>query len=230
MHPSEIALSALKVHPESMVAKAQPTARDLKVKVNYFQQRLLKHSGKSEFHSLHELYYAVLLESDPEVIQYTPQPYRFRIGQMRYTPDFEVHRASGVELVELKTDRELDDKGQWDTPKARAMDAFCQARGWRFVVVANSWVKQRQALAQRWLPIVRVLARQQACATDPQEQSMLQRLARKPYHVFQDLVDLSDRAWSYLDEIALFRLAHRGVVSLGLSRQPLHPNSRVCLR
>lgn len=218
------------VQRDSRFPKQHMSAQRFKMSVNWYQQQFHKHKELSLFHSVWELYFATLLEADPQVRGFVPQPFAFRIGKRRYTPDFYVERLGQIQLVEIKRDKELDESGHWTNHYiVNAMTDYCDSQGWSFQVVANSWVKKQQKIVERWLPIIRCLQHHKELLTDQQESYVLNFLSEQQDCAISDLIDPFDREFNLLIEIAVYRLAIAGQISLNLKHEALSSEARVRL-
>ncbi|MDX1474266.1 MAG: TnsA endonuclease N-terminal domain-containing protein [Reinekea sp.] len=212
--------------PRQHIAK-----RGFQKSVNWFEQQFHKHKDVCVFHSLWELYYGVLLEIDPKVTAFVPQPFLFQIGKFRYTPDFHLERQGHIYIVEIKRDQELNEDGQWNRKHiTQSMFDYCAVQGWTFKVIANSWLKKQQILVERWLPIIRCLQHHKELITDQQEITLLTQLNAVSHYQLQDVINPMDRKNSLPMEIALYRLALRGQISLDIQHTALSPQSRIMLQ
>lgn len=206
---------ARKVQADTLEPAQQLTPRSLKTSANFFTQWMLKYPGQAEFHARAELLYAGLLEGDPAVISYVPHPYRLRVGQHRYTPDcYVVTDGAPRRVVELKPD------GQLDAALHAPLTAFFALHGMAFEVVSNASVLARDVEAENWLELVRILVQAHDLDTTGTEGRVLDRLRQGPA-TLDELIDPGDRARTYPEEIALFRLLHRGHVGADLTCTPL---------
>ncbi len=101
----------------SWIPKQIRTSIKLMTGTDYYEQKCLKYQEVGQFHSRAELYFAALLESNPNVLSYVPQPMRFRIGSTFYIPDFYVCSRSRETIYELKSRGKFDEKKKnslWD--------------------------------------------------------------------------------------------------------------------
>ncbi|WP_033414031.1 hypothetical protein [Kangiella aquimarina] len=185
---------------------------------NYYEQIMLKHPLPSPFHSLAEYLHAGLLEADPAVQSYVPQPYQFNINGKRYVPDIFVVRGNQKIVMELKPESKLPfHYEQYLVP-------FLQKYHIRFEVITNESVLAQEQKALNWLKIVRVLvaAQQNRIRTSQLQDEIISMLASSDEGMeLGDLIDSGDRQRTYTMEIAVFRLAYAGLISLTLDRAPL---------
>ena len=185
---------------------------------------MLKHPRLSHFHSRAEYLHAGLLEGDPDVISYVPQPFLLRVGARRYTPDcYVVRRGAGREVLELKPG------GQMDAALQDPLTAFFARKGMTFRVVSNESVFEQQQLAENWLLIVNVLHQARWVDTDTMETRVLEQVWQLDRCQLGDLVDAGDRDRTYYQEIALLRLLHRGRLTAPLDSAPLEFNTEITL-
>lgn len=193
------------------------TERDFRVQTDFRVAQLLKHPTPCEFHSLAEYYHALLLEGDPSVSRYVPQPFMLLIGrrQRRYTPDCYVVRGGQVDVVELRP------RAEFDEPRRQTLEAFFRLHRMRFVVLANEDVYSRRCEALNWQKIVQTLVLHQHLVTSSIERELLQDVSCRGTAQLGDYVLRSDRSTSRPHEIALLRLLHQGKVSADLTQGQL---------
>jgi hypothetical protein len=204
------------VKAETLEPHQQPTPRGFKIATDFRQQVMLKHPALSDFHSRAEHLHAGLLEGEPAVTSYVPQPFPLRIGKRRYTPDcYVVADNARRRVVELKPE------GKMDEALAGPLSHFFTQRGMDFQVVSNESVYAREVEAENWLEIVRILHMARAVTTTSQETELLERFAHQGPCTLGDLIDPGDRERTYQHEIALFRLLHRGQLRGDLTERPL---------
>lgn len=199
----------------------RPTEPAFRNQCDFWQQRLLKHPRRSEFHSRAEYLHAGLLEGDRDVISFVPQPFVLQIGRRRYTPDCFVLSRSGRRVVEIKPGGELD-SALWGP-----LSQYFGAQGMAFEVVANETIFERRQEAENWLEIVRRLVPVQDLDTATVETSVWRGFERATLRTVGDVIDVGDREATYTREIALYRLLHRGVLAAELNRSPLGYDTEV---
>lgn len=187
--------------------------------------QMLKHAPVSEFHSLAEYYHAALLEGDPTVSRYVPQPFLLMLGQRRYVPDCYLVRAGQVEVVELRP------RGEVDAAWREALEAFFRRQGMRFVVVSNEAVLARAVEASNWLAIIQMLVCHRDLDTTAVEMRLLDEVYRRGGIRLGDRILAHDRAASRTEEIALLRLVHQGrlIATLSEARLSYATQVRPCL-
>ncbi len=190
--------------------RQQPTRASLETSSNFHQQHMLKHPYRSDFHSEAERLHAGLLEGDPAVSSYVPQPFRLRIGRRRYIPDCYVLR-DGQRLVQ-----ELKPEGRLDASLRAPLTTYFARQGMRFEVLANESMFERRTEAENWLDIVQTLYVGRDFDSSAAETTVLDTLAGGTA-ALGDLLDPGDRERTYLTELALFRLLHRGLVGAALA-------------
>jgi hypothetical protein len=212
------------VQSDSLEPHQQPTAPNFKTACDFRQQVMRKHPYLSDFHSYAEYLHAGLLEGDPAITRYVPQPFRLRVRGKRYTPDCYVEGdGQPRRVVELKPRGEMP-----DDQRIPLLQYFAH-HGLRFEVLSNEAVIERQTEAENWLEIVRILHLARDLTTSDAEQAVLEQLYRHGPCSLGDLIDPGDRERTYPQEIALFRLLHRGVVQGELTEQPLDYDTRLWL-
>lgn len=100
------------------------------------------------YESLLERDYMYLLDFDPYVSFWHEQPLRFRYtyaGKTHfYTPDLEVHRESKKQIVEVKSEEQVQ-SGKWDY-LFRIASSICEPEGYEFIVVTDRVIRQQPKL------------------------------------------------------------------------------------
>lgn len=206
---------ARQVKADTLTPSQHATPPALKTATNYFEQQMLKFPARAEFHSAPELLHAGLLEGDPTVISYVPQPFRLRVGKRWYTPDcYIVTESPPRRVIEIKPD------GEFDEALRGPLVAFFAQHGLQFEVLSNAAMFARATEAENWLEIVRILVQAHELDTDAVEYRVLERLAAAPLPL-GEVIDAGDRAHTYPEEVALLRLLHRGQACADLTQAPL---------
>lgn len=206
------------VQADTLIPCQQSTRRSLMVSSDCYQQRCLKCPEVCTFHSRAEYLYALLLEADPEVKAFTPQPFEITVNGLRYTPDFYVLRNGREYVLELKP------RGEMDPALHKVADAFFSFHCMTFSVIDNAESLSREQEALRWLALIQVLAvaDEQHLDTQGLEWRLWQRcLAYAEDPVLGDLLSPQYQTSVGHDLIALFRLIHRHRLQVDLSRSPL---------
>ncbi len=215
---------ALLVRSDSLEPHQQLTRPNFKTACDLRQQVMIKHPYLSDFHSRAEHLHAGLLEGDPTVTSYVPQPFRLRIRQRQYTPDcYVVADNRPRQVIELKPRGEMKDELR--VP----LTAFFAQRGMTFVVLSNEAVLEREIEALNWLEIVTILHQAKLLSTETEEADLLSQLHLDGPCTLGDIVDMGDREHSYRQEIALFRLLHQGHLHATLCERPLDLDTGVAL-
>lgn len=190
------------------------TKRDFRVATDFRVAQLLKHQPPSQFHSLAEYYHAALLEGDPTVSRYVPQPFMLTIGKRRrYVPDCYVVRDGQVEVVELKP------RGKFDEHRCEALEAYFRNQRIRFLAIPNEAVFSRVIEARNWLLIVQMLVIHCELDTAKWEMNLFDRVRQQGSTRLADWVLRQDRSSSRVQEIALLRLLHQGKLRADLTRE-----------
>lgn len=215
---------ARQVKADSLEPRQQATARSFKIATDFRQQVMIKHPFLSDFHSRAEHLHAGLLEGDPAVTSYVPQPFRLQIRGRWYTPDcYVVSTGQPRRVVELRPHGEMPEEQQIP------LTHFFAQYGMQFEVKSNESVFDREIEAENWLEIVRILHQARDYSTTEAEQVVLETLYQRGPCMLGDLIDPGDRERTYLQEIALFRLLHQGHVVGELATQPLDFNTGLSL-
>lgn len=206
------------VKTESLVPCQQPTRPEIVTSADCYLQRCLKFPDTGIFHSYEEYLYALLLEADPEVKSFVPQPFKLRINRTLYTPDFYVFRTDREYVLELKP------RGEMDESLKTVVAEFFDFHNMQFKAVANEDVRAREIEARHWQPVVQILvcANKYQLETGPLEHNIWQKcLSFLDDPVIGDLLPLGHQDSEGLHDVALYRLIHRHRLSVDLSKQPL---------
>lgn len=227
MQLPEVSAQAKGVSARSLTPCQRKTQWGFRVATDFRVAQMLKHPTPCEFHSIAEYYHALLLEGDPSVSRYVPQPFLLTIGRgrhhRRYTPDCYVVRDEKVDVVELRPRAEFDER------RRQALEAFFRTHGMRFVVLDNEAVLSRRLEAWNWQKIVQTLVLNQDLVTSSIERELLEEVFRRGTVQLGDYVQHSDRASSRPQEIALLRLLHQGKVSADLAQDQLGYHTELTL-
>jgi hypothetical protein len=211
------------VTAETLSPRQCPTPQALKKACDFRQQCMLKHSRLSDFHSLAEHLHAGLLEGDSAVSSYIPQPFRLRVRGIYYTPDCYIVDGNRRRILEINPTGEIPDD------RRIPLEQFFKKQKMRFEVVSNQSIYARRIEAENWLEIVRLLYVARDLDTQVAEQTVLEFLYRHTQCEVGDLVDSGDRERTYNQEIALFRLLHRGILRAALTDHHLDYDTAVSL-
>ncbi|PLY16379.1 MAG: hypothetical protein C0631_04020 [Sedimenticola sp.] len=215
---------AHQVKADCLEPHQQPTDRRFKTACDFYQRYMLKHPYLSDFHCYTELLHAALLEGDPTVISFCPQPFQLWIRKKRYTPDCYIQsEAQPRRVVELRPD------GKMAEDQALLLVAYFQQYRMMFEVVSNESILARETEALNWLEIVRILYHASTFITTEHERWVLEALSTDSPSTLGDLIDSGDRERTYLLEIALFRLLHRGQIRAVLTDSPLDFDTEISL-
>lgn len=204
-----------RVRIDALVPVQHRADRSFRIAADVRLQRMLKHPHVSEFHSHAEHLYAGLLEGNPSVSVYVPQPFALQVGKRRYKPDFYVVDGNQRYVLELKP------RGEFDPALLGPLEAFFATQGMRFEVISNESVIERIVEAQNWLEIVRALYLNRELDTLAVEARLLTRFEVESALTVGDIVDPGDRDGTLEEEIALFRLLHGGKLKANLDGTPL---------
>ena len=208
--------------PKSMVPRQRHTPPKFQRQCDFRMVWALKHpAAKSEFHSLPEYLHAGLLEGDPSVSGFVPQPYLYRVNGQYYTPDCYVERNGKRLVLEIKPEGEFDD----------AMRIPLEQHFWlhnmEFQVLSNESIMARRLEAENWIEIVHTLYAARDIDTQANEISVLEQIH---WHgetglALGEFVDSGDRERTFRDEIALLRLLHQGMVYTDMTHSVFDYNS-----
>lgn len=214
-----------KVKAESLQPVQQPSSQSILVSADTYQQRLLKYPLRGVFHSYAEFIHALLLEADPGVRSFVPQPFLLRVNGRRYIPDCYVLRDAGPAVVELKP------RGEMPTPSPELVRLFFDWEGMGFEVLNNEAVLAREAEALHWLRLIQVMvvAAQYHLDTRTEEVELLQDFAVSPCQAVGDLISPGRRSQLDLREVALYRLLHQHRLETDLVHRYLDYDSEIRL-
>ena len=195
-----------------MISIRAARARDV------YWQRFVKYPGLAMFQSRVELLHAALLEGDAAVTSFVPHPFRLR-ACARDIPGCYLIR-DGRRVVRVITAPDV-----LSEPLRQSLREFFASHRMRFEVVTEASILARETQAQNWLYIVRRLVENADLDTHAREATLLRRLRARRRMTLAGL--LGERAGP--DEIALFRLLHRGAARARLEAQPLHDGTLLSL-
>lgn len=181
------------------------SARGFRTSIDCRLKRLIKYPNTAEFHSYAEYLYAGLCEGDPQVSVYIPQPFRWHYRGKRYQPDAFVVRSGKRYIVELKPDPD-----EFDAAKKATLEAHCILHNMTFIVISNQAQVDYETRALNWHRVIKELVVARDFDTSKEERQLMQDWPLDTPLTLGDWVDPGDRESSWLIEIALFRLAHRG--------------------
>lgn len=208
---------AQQVQADELIPRQHPTPPKFMTACDFRVQHMLKYPQLAEFHSLAEHLNAGLCEGDHEVISYVTQGIRVRLRNRWYTADNVVVRRSGPRVIQ-----ELKPRGEMDAADQEPLTQYFALHDFRFEVISNESVYERRIEAENWLEIVRRLVMARDLDTADAEFKLLEILDHHGPQTLGDLVDPGNRSGSFLQEIALYRLLHRGLlVSPTLTEHPL---------
>lgn len=214
---------SVRFRQDSLIPAQQPTSLKLTKRTDFYEQRCVKFPGRACFHCYAEFIHALLLEADPTVTSFVPQPYQMVVHRELYVPDVYLVRNGRIEVLELKPG------AQFESAKLTPLRAFFAQYGMHFDVLANETVFERERLALHWLPIVQVLAQAhyQGLETGETEQRLFDAARDQTVLTVGDLLGDAPRAERYWAELALYRLLHRHDVHCDLSNAPLDYDTEV---
>lgn len=210
-----------RVTTDSLVPAQQRTSLRLATNADVYLRCCLKYPGRGVFHSYPEYLHGILLDVDPEVTSFVPQPYTLKIARTSYTPDVYVVRAGQQEVIELKGQRGLD-----PVIEASAR-AFFADYAIHFSVLSNNTVLAREQEALNWLPLLQVVicAEQNGLDTETTASTLLTRCRRFPGTTVAELLSPARRPTQYVEEVALYRLLVTHQLSADVVSAPLNYSS-----
>lgn len=211
-----------KVRCENLIPAQQiQSAQKLLTAANSHLLRITKHpSGYVVCHSPAEVAHLGLLESKFEVQRVVPQPFKLFIGTRRYIPDCYFEENGRPVVVELKP------KGHDFEHIERPVRDYFSRKGIEFRMVWNEDVLDNFVLAENWLYMARTLWNARRIDTEVAEGEVLERIYDGETR-FGDYVQYGDRVSFCENEIAIFRLAYRNMLSLGLAKSEISNDTEV---
>jgi hypothetical protein len=176
----------------------------------------------TDFESLLEMDYLYLLAFDPDVLAVKSQPIKveyFLDNRVRhYTPDFEVVRTGGVEIVEVKPEKFA--LREDNVRMFAAVTPLIEKDGARFVILTEKTIRQQPRLAN-----IKRLARYSRTPVSPELQLVVYRFFKDaPVRTFGELCQFLDTRG--IGKAAAFALIRHGVGTIDLM-QPIGPTSQV---
>ena len=124
------------------------TAMKLKVAADVYFQKFKKFPRVGIFHSYAELLFAALLEADPEVSDFTPQPMQVRVKGKRYIPDFHYIKNNKSFIAELKP------RGEFNEEKKLICEEIFSLQDMQFEVIPNEYALKHEIKAINWLQVI----------------------------------------------------------------------------
>ena len=213
-HPaSPAALRKIRIRGGSLRPSPVRTRLGLRRQADFYVQRMVKYHHRCEFHSLAELYHAALLEGDPTVNYYVPQPFALTVNGTPYVPDIYFIR-NGVQHV-----GELKPRGEFKEALRQPLEAFFKHHGMTFVVIDNAAVFEREVAAQNWIVIIQNLLTLEHLQTQDAEWDIIEELQGGKSLAFSEFIDVGNRAATELREAAIYRLLHRAKITANLEQE-----------
>ncbi|WP_339805729.1 hypothetical protein [uncultured Marinobacter sp.] len=221
--PDPLSNHSVRFSQNRLVPVQQPTRLKLTKRTDYYEQRCVKYPGRASFHCYTEFIHALLLEADPEVASFVPQPYQIVVNRKPYIPDVYVVRNGQIDILELKP------RAEFEPEKAMPLRAFFDQYGMHFEVLANETVLEQEPLALHWLHIVQTLADAIGHGFDTvdQEQRLFDTARLENSMTVGELLGATARSERYISELALYRLLHRHDLHCDLSVAPLDYETEV---
>jgi hypothetical protein len=201
--------------PNSSLLRPQQQKSGIKIRrsTDFRSQRMIKYNGIANFHSLAEFYHAALLEGDPLVQAYVPQPYCLRYGKKTYIPDIYYDREDKRYVGELKP------RAEFDKALHEALKNYFQSHGMTFMVIDNESVYGRAMAAQNWLTVVRWLLTYPDLDTEQARLTVLEQVLEAGELPYGQIANLGDRASSLAKECAVHQLLHAGELTADFDEQ-----------
>jgi hypothetical protein len=207
------------------VPSAQNTLNAFKVRkvADCYFQRFIKFNEIGVFHSYSELLHAALLESDPLVSSFTPQPKGFNVNGKPYIPDCFYIKDGKQVFIEIKP------RGKFTESKLIPLKEYTESNDGEFLVVSNESILEQRIKAQNWLYIIRQLISGRYETTIGEEEDINRMMLHRGKLTLSEIIDQGNRAASALMGIALFRLVHEGRAHMNLETKRLSYETEVQL-
>lgn len=186
-----------------------------------YQQRFIKFPDVGIFHSYAELLHAALLEADPEVSTFIPQPLSLSIGRRKYVPDCYYVKSGRRYVVELKPSGEFDDNLRIP------LESFFDYQDIKFEVISNESVLEDEHRALNWLRIIRILISAQLEDTQTEEIKLWESFLTTPKQYLDDVISVGNRFGGRAKEIALLRLIHQGKLTINFNGKDMGLDTEV---
>ena len=199
------------------------SAKKLNRATDYYLQKFIKFPQIAIFHSYPEYLHAALLEGNPLITSFVPQPFRLLVQNRRYVPDcFYVYRTKRY-VIELKPE------GKFDNKLKKPLKAYFKQQGFNFKVLTNESILKKETLALNWHHIVKTLLSAEMVNTDTEELKIMDQLSVEGETEFGHLIKIGDRLANKKLEIAVFRLAHKGQIAIDLKDRKINYSTMVTL-
>ncbi len=214
-----------RVHANDLVPHQHSTQLNFKRATDFRVCCFIKHPGLSEFHSLSEYLHAGLLEADPTVTAFVPQPFQLTIRGRRYKPDCYVVRGGERLVLEIKP------RGEFADDKRLPLEQFFDLNGMKFKVISNESILDRRQEAENWIDIIHTLHQARSIDTKRAELDVIDMFyqAGEEGCRLDEVIEPGDREMTYESEVSVFRLLHRGKIKADLSSCPIDFNTRFTL-
>lgn len=189
-----------------------------------YQQSFIKFTKEiGIFHCYQELLHAALLESDPEVTSFTPQPYSLYVGQRRYIPDCFYVKSGKKYVVEIKP------RGEFKDELKIPLEEYFSFHNISFKVISNEDILKQENKALNWLQIIRTLKSSELEDTVKAEYKIYDDVITYDEQTLGDILITGDRINYREREIALFRLLHRGMLKIDYKNKDINYETKVKL-
>jgi len=214
--------ASLNVESETLIPIQQySSAMKLQRSANCYFQKFIKFPRIAIFHSYAEYLHAALLEANPLITSFVPQPFRLLVQNRRYIPDCYFVYKSKRYVVELKP------RGKFDKKLRKPLKKYFRQHGYNFKVVSNELVRRNEVLALNWHQIVKALLSAEMICTENAELKILDELSIKGPMELGRIIKVGNRLDDYKNEIGVYRLAHKGLVKMELDYSKINYSSLV---
>lgn len=212
--PNRISKPAIKA--KTLIPFEHATSLKLLKAADTYQQIFIKYPKCGIFHSYAELLHAAILESDPNVEAFIPQPFHFRVGSTPYIPDCYLVK-NGHRIV-----RELRSNGTFPDDWKEALQEFLNQHKINFEVINNDEIYAKEIEALNWLQITQTLVSARGQDTSKLENDVRSEIASAGSLTLIEIISETDDFLQFSKLLTLYRLLHKGQVTANLSVDPLH--------
>lgn len=204
---------------------AQQTKSALKIKrsADFYLQYFKKFPDLGIFHSYPELIHAALLEANPEVSDFVPQPLKLYVGNRRYIPDCYYVENKNKKVVEIKPEGKMEEKIRIPVQE------FLKKHKMDFFVISNEEILEQEQLGLNWLQIIRVINSGKGIETKDTKLKILDLFYENNQRTVGDFISQGNRLNSFKMELALYKLIYDHSISFNESAGLINYDTEVKL-
>lgn len=202
----------MKIKSKKLKIKQQiKTAKKLLRSADCYLQYFIKFPYLGIFHSYPELIHAALLEANPEVPNFVPQPMKLHVGNRRYIPDCYYTEYGAKKVVEIKP------KGKMEEKIRITVQEFLKKHKMDFVVISNEEILEQEQLGLNWLQIIRVINSGKGIETKGLELKIMDLFYENNQRTVGDFISQGNRLNKSKMELALYKLIYNHRISFNAS-------------